>query len=176
LTVGLRKAFRRMFGATLVMAFVSLGAIVTVRRAELPINPSALRALEVTLSVLPLLFFALLTAELVQSLISPEMIGRWLGSESGVRGLAVGTLAGALAPGGPFVSFPLIAVMMKSGAGVGTMIAFISSWSLLGLSRIPLEFSVVGWKFVIVRIACTFFIPPLVGYLAQMFFGDLKWS
>jgi uncharacterized protein len=131
--------------------------------------------MKMILEILPLLIFAFLVAGMVQVLIPAEMISKWVGREAGMRGIIVGTLTGAIAPGGPYVSLPIAAALMKSGAGVGTMIAFITGWSLWAVSRLPMEIGILGWKFAVVRMLSTFFFPPIAGMIAQFFFGGIKW-
>ena len=121
--------------------------------------------------LLPLLLFAFIIAGMVQALLPHDMITRWVGAESGWRGIMVGSAAGALTPAGPFVSFPIAATMMKSGASVGALVAFLAGWSLLSLTRIPLEVGILGWKLTAIRVVCTFFVPPLAGFVAQAVFG-----
>jgi uncharacterized membrane protein YraQ (UPF0718 family) len=86
----------------------------------------------------------------------------------------LGTVAGGLAPGGPYVSLPIVAGFLKSGAGMGTMVAFLTGWSLWAVGRLPMEVGILGWKFTVVRFASTFFFPPIAGWIAQTFFGSLK--
>jgi len=37
------------------------------------------------------------------------------------------------------------------------MVAFLTSCSLWGVSRSPLEFGLLGWKFILIHLACMFF-------------------
>ena len=122
------------------------------------------------LQVIPLLILAFIVAGMVQVLIPKEMISKWVGIESGFRGILVGTAMGGLTPGGPFVTMPIAAGFLRSGASIGTMVAFLTSWSLLGLTRMPLEVGIMGWKFTLIRLACTFFFPPIAGLIANRFF------
>lgn len=121
-------------------------------------------------SLLPLLVFAFMVAGMAQALIPREFIVHWIGEGSGLRGVLVGTAAGALTPGGPFVSFPLAAGLMGAGACIGPLVAFITGWLLLSVTRLPLEVGILGWKLTLARIACTFFVPTLAGYLAHLIF------
>ncbi|MBD3391990.1 MAG: permease [Chitinivibrionales bacterium] len=123
-------------------------------------------ALRMTLEILPLLVLAFLLAGLVQALLPGAQISSWIGEKSGLRGILLGTVAGALTPGGPFVSMPLAAGFLKAGAGMGTMVAFMTSWSLLGIHRMPLELGILGWRFMLVRILSTALFAPLAGLLA----------
>lgn len=128
-------------------------------------------AVTLTVEIAPLLLFAFITAGMVNVLIPSNIIARWVGAESGFRGILIGSLAGGLTPGGPYVSFPLVAGFLKAGAGVGTMVAFVTGWSLWAVSRLPLEAGILGWRFTLVRVACTFVFPPLAGLIANILFS-----
>ena len=123
------------------------------------------------LQIVPLLIFALIIAGMIQVLIPTELISKWIGVESGFRGILIGTVIGGFAPGGPFVSLPIAAGLLRAGASVGTMVAFLTGWSLLAFGRLPLEIGLMGWKFTMVRLACTFFLPPIAGLIANLLFS-----
>jgi uncharacterized membrane protein YraQ (UPF0718 family) len=121
--------------------------------------------------ILPLLMFAFIIAGMLQALLSHEAIAQWIGAESGMRGILIGSLAGGFCPGGPFVSLPIAAGLLRSGASAGTMVAFLTGWSIWAVSRLPLEVGVLGWKLTLIRLASTAFFPPFAGLIAQMLFG-----
>ena len=122
------------------------------------------------IQIIPLLIFAFIVAGMVQTLIPREIVARWIGVESGFRGLLIGTLMGSLTPGGPFVTMPIAAGLLRTGASVGTMVAFVTAWLLVAVTRLPLEVGLLGWKFTLIRLACTFFFPPIAGLIANLFF------
>lgn len=124
----------------------------------------------ILIQILPLLFLAFIVAGMVQVLIPREIIGQWVGAESGWKGIFIGTAAGGLTPGGPFVSLPMVAGFFRAGAGYGTMVAYITAWSLLSVARLPMEVGILGWRFTVIRIACTWFMAPLAGFIANVFF------
>ncbi|MBN1572273.1 MAG: permease [Deltaproteobacteria bacterium] len=126
------------------------------------------------LEIVPLLIFAFIMAGMIRVLLPQEMVANWVGAESGFRGILIGTLAGAVTPGGPYVSMPIAAGLLRAGAGMGTMVAFLTAWSIWAVARLPLEVGIMGWKFTGVRIACSFFFPPIAGFLAQVFFSGVK--
>jgi len=131
-------------------------------------------ALNMIIEILPLLVFAFIVAGMVQVLLPRELLSKWVGVESGMRGILLGTVAGGLSPGGPYVSLPIVAGLLRSGAGVGTMVAFLTGWSLWAIGRLPMEIGILGWKFTLIRIASTFFFPPIAGLIAQTFFAGVK--
>ena len=131
-------------------------------------------ASKMTVQILPMLIFAFLIAGMVQVLLPQEMIAKWIGADSGIKGILIGTVAGGLSPGGPYVSLPIAVAMLRAGAGVGTMVAFLTGWSLWAISRLPMEFGILGWKFTLIRLACTFFFPPIAGLIAHLLFSNVR--
>ena len=125
------------------------------------------------IQIIPLLIFAFIVAGMVQVLIPHELISKWIGGESGLRGLLIGTVAGGLAPGGPYISLPIAVGLLRAGAGIGTMVAFLTGWSLWAITRLPLDVGILGWKFTLIRLACTFFFPPIAGLIANRFFSNV---
>lgn len=124
------------------------------------------------LSVVPLLLAAFLVAGLVQVLLSREAIDRWLGTESGVRGIVLACVAGALTPGGPYVYYPIAGALLKSGASLGVLVAFVSAKNLWSVTRLPYEFALLGPRLTIIRLAMTLMVPPLLGFVAEWLFGS----
>ena len=127
----------------------------------------------ILLQIAPLLIFAFIVAGLIQVLIPTEMISKWIGAESGLRGILIGTVVGGLMPGGPYVSLPIAAGLLRTGASIGTMVAFLTAWSLWAVSRMPMELGIMGWKFTLIRLTCTFFFPPIAGLIANRLFSGV---
>ena len=168
-----RKA--AMLIPTVVMAVLAICLVVIAYRKGEGQHIEGMRwGLNLMLGILPLLMFAFIVAGMVQALIPRELLAKWVGREAGLKGILIGTVAGGLSPGGPYVSLPLAAGFLRSGASLGTMVAFITAWSLWAVSRLPMEIGIMGWKFTVIRLACTFFFPPIAGFLAQMLFSEFK--
>jgi uncharacterized membrane protein YraQ (UPF0718 family) len=126
------------------------------------------------LQITPLLILAFIIAGMVQVLIPQEIISRWVGMESGFRGILIGSAIGGILPGGPFVSMPIVAGLLRTGASIGTMVALLTAWSLLAFTRLPMEVGLLGWKFTFIRLACVFFFPPIAGFIANRFFSGIE--
>ncbi len=124
------------------------------------------------LGVVPLLVAAFLVAGLVQALVTPGVVTRWLGREAGWRGIVLASIGGAMVPGGPYVYYPLAAVLLRSGASLGVLVAFVTAKNLWSLSRLPIELALLGPYLTLVRYGLTFFIPPLMGVLAELLAGQ----
>ncbi|WP_366923497.1 permease [Metallumcola ferriviriculae] len=123
------------------------------------------------INLLPLLLVAFVVAGMLQVALPPELIQSWLGEEAGYTGILVGGLGGALIPGGPYVSFPIIASIFKAGAGIGTAVAFVSGWAMLGIGQMPFELAIVGPRFMLLRLSLVVLLPFIAGGLALVLFG-----
>ncbi|MBN1766187.1 MAG: permease [Sedimentisphaerales bacterium] len=164
-----------MLIATIMMVVLALGLLLIGYQKGQGQHLAGLKsAWMMTWQILPLLICAFIVAGMIQVLIPQESLNRWIGSESGMKGIFIGTIAGGFTPGGPYVSLPIATGLLKSGAGVGTMVAFITGWSLIAVGRLPMEVGIMGWKFTLIRLGCTFFLPPIAGWLAQTLFGTIK--
>lgn len=120
------------------------------------------------LFILPVVVMGFLIAELVRVLIPEERVTRLLGRESGLRGLSIATIAGLLTPGGPFASFPLVLALYRSGADIGTTVAYITAWAVLGINRVIVwEIPLLGWHFVALRILVSLPTPFVAGWVAR---------
>lgn len=72
-------------------------------------------------------------------------------------------------PGGPFVTFPLVLAFAKAGAGVPQMAALITGWSIFAMHRvISWEYPLLGWRFVVMRMASALPLPIVAGLLAEL--------
>jgi uncharacterized membrane protein YraQ (UPF0718 family) len=130
--------------------------------------------LNMTWQIIPLLVFAFVVAGMVQVLVPQELLNKWIGAESGFRGIVIGSIAGGLSPGGPYVSLPIAGGWLQAGAGVGTMVAYLTGWSLYAVGRLPMEVGILGWKLTVARLISTLIFPPLAGLIANAFFSGFK--
>ncbi|MFH1776540.1 MAG: permease [Candidatus Omnitrophota bacterium] len=162
---------KNMFVPTIIMA-VSAGVLLFIgyHKGDGQHISGMKSALTMTVQIMPLLICAFIVAGMVQVLIPHELLAKWVGTNSGMRGIFIGAIAGGLMPGGPYVSLPIAAVLLRSGASIGTMVAFLTGWSLWAVGRLPMEIGILGWRFTLVRIVSTCLFPPLAGIIAQVFF------
>lgn len=166
-----KKSSMNMLVPTIIMGVIAVALLVYGWVNGQGQHVAGLRsAAMMTINVLPLLIFAFIIAGMIQTLLPAQLISRWVGAESGIKGILVGTLTGGFMPGGPYVSLPIAAGLLRAGAGVGTMVAFITAWSLWAVARLPMEVGILGWKFTSIRLICTFFFPPIAGLIANLFF------
>ena len=101
-----------------------------------------------------------------------ELVRIGTGCPSPPSGLApvdtvVVNLTGALTPSGPFVSLPLAAALLRSGAAVGPVVAFVTGWALLAVHRfIAWEVPILGVRLALLRYGLSLALPILAGLAA----------
>lgn len=123
----------------------------------------------------PRIIAALLLVGLLQVIIPQDTLARWMGQDSGLRGILIGAGLGTVTPGGPITHFPIVAALYKAGVGVGPLVAYLSAWSLLGLQRILMwELPFFGPKVVAVRVSISLLFPMIAGWLAHQIWSRLR--
>lgn len=124
--------------------------------------------IDLLIFLLPRMIGGMILAGLVQAILPPELVAKWVGEESGFRGIAIAAAVGMLTPGGPMTSFPIVVAFYMSGADRGALVAYITGWSLLGFQRtLVWELPLFGTEFTLYRIAAVIVLPLLAGYLAR---------
>jgi uncharacterized membrane protein YraQ (UPF0718 family) len=160
---------------TIIMGILAVALLIIGYRQGQGQHAEGLRlAFNMAIQIIPLLIFAFVIAGMVQVLLPQEVLSKWVGSESGFRGILIGSIAGGLSPGGPYVSLPIVAGLLNSGASVGTMVAFLTGWSLWAVARLPMEVGILGWKFTAIRLISIFVFPPIAGLIAELLFSNAR--
>lgn len=160
------------------IAFLILGTAAALALAALE-GPSvvvdeASQGLGMILMIVPMILGGLLVGALVQKLVPPQKISRLLGHSSGWRGLTIATLGGMFTPGGPFASFPLVLAIYRAGADVGTTVAYVTAWSMVGINRLIVwELPFLSGELSLTRLAVSLPLPFLAGGLARVVLSAL---
>jgi len=118
---------------------------------------------------LPILTIAILTAQILNSLIPPEKIERFLKKTR--RNIFGASLIGLITPGPLAPYLPLLRVLRNTGLPLSAVVAFITSQTLVGPIRAFLEIDFFGAAFFAYRVIISFFIALSVGVCYQLF-GD----
>lgn len=102
-------------------------------------------------NILPEFLVVILFVGFIIAAMDPEMISKIIGADSGVMGVILSSVVGAitLIPG--FVAFPMAALLLEGGAGYMQIGAFVSSLMMVGVVTIPVEVKYFGKKITIAR-------------------------
>jgi uncharacterized membrane protein YraQ (UPF0718 family) len=148
------------------MIAVALGAIAFFRKDRSYRNGLQL-AWKQTRSITPKIVLAFLGSGFFSQLIPTELVAQWLGKDAGWKGIMIGSLIGGLTPGGPIICFPVVYILLKTGAAVPALISFLTAWSVFAFHRVlAYELPLMGMKFVRIRLLASLILPPLAGMMA----------
>lgn len=138
--------------------------------ALLFIHPEgAANGLELTadmfVQALPWVIVSMFTAGLIAQFFHPAAVARLLGRESGIRGVLIGAMLGFAGTGSRWAAYPLAAGLLAAEASPGSVFAFLTSWQLVSLSRLPAEVPFLGLKFTVLRAFVSFAMAVAGGML-----------
>ena len=166
-----RRRVRSFEWSTAIIAAISItaGTIVFIRDGFDRFIAILTSDLWLFTTMLPKMAAGSLIAAFVTRLLPREVVARVVGSESGLLGLLVAIVMGAVLPGGPLTIYPVAGAFLVLGADAGTAVAFITAWNLLGYNRALIwELPFFGAEFVGWRIVIALPLPLLAGVLARL--------
>ncbi|TVR06130.1 MAG: permease [Spirochaetaceae bacterium] len=101
--------------------------------------------------ILPQFIAVILLVGIMIAVLRPVVLSRFLGRESGLLGVILASLVGAvtLIPG--FIAFPTASLLLQNGAGLTQIAAFVSSLMMVGVVTFPVEASCLGTRAALVR-------------------------
>lgn len=122
----------------------------------------------------PVIALSFLVAGLAEALMPREWVASALGEDSGWRGLLLASAAGIVTPAGPFISMPLAAGLLRTGAAPAAVVTFLASWSLLAAHRLfAWEIPILGASFAFTRWMLCLMLPVAAGALTRWL---LRWG
>jgi uncharacterized membrane protein YraQ (UPF0718 family) len=95
--------------------------------------------------------------------VSREMVVKYLGKSSGVKGFLLAIFLGALPTGPLYVAFPLAAALIKKGARRANIVIFLSAWACIKIPQEMVELQFLGLKFMATRLALIIIFVILMG-------------
>jgi len=105
--------------------------------------------------------------------VSEEMVIKYLGRTSGVKGISLAILFGALPTGPLYIAFPIAAALLKKGASISNVIVFLSAWACIKLPQEMMELQFLGWKFMALRLVLTVVFVSIMGVSMEHI---IEWS
>ena len=119
--------------------------------------------------LLPRIMIGVVGSGYIAAIMPEDLITTWIGPNSGILGITIATLAGAITPGGAVVGFSVGAAALKGGGGAPKVIAYSTAWSLYALTRlINWEVAMMPARVVWLRAAVSIPLPFLAGIGAML--------
>jgi uncharacterized membrane protein YraQ (UPF0718 family) len=150
------------------MIALALGLIAAMRSRQL-LYASAREGTVDCLRLIPRIMLGVVGSGYIAALLPQEVVGRWLGADSGVTGMLIAVFGGAFTPGGPVIGFSIGAAALKGGAGTPQVIAYTIAWALFAVQRLFIwELPVMPQRLVLWRVIASLPLPFLAAALAMM--------
>tara|TARA_B100000700_G_C14890454_1_gene782472 strand:- start:551 stop:1129 length:579 start_codon:yes stop_codon:yes gene_type:complete len=164
------KLLKQSFGPSLlIFALLAIGLGLAVYHFKGPSSyeRAIIDALELLTFIAPRVGAAVIIAAFLQILIPQEVISRLIGEKAGIKSVFIATVAGSLTPGGPLTSFPVVIALYASGANKGALVAYITSWAMIGMQRIIVwELPLLGPDITFIRVSASLLLPIIAGTLS----------
>ena len=121
------------------------------------------------LKLIPRIMLGVVGSGYIAAILPGEIVGRWLGADSGSSGLCIAILGGAFTPGGPVSGFSIGAAALKGGAGTPQVIAYTIAWALFAIQRLFIwEMPVMPSRLVWLRVMASLPLPFLAAAGAML--------
>lgn len=98
--------------------------------------------------------------------VSEDQVARYLGRESGVKGLIYGAALGTIYHGPQVSVFPFLRTMLDKGARLSVVVAVVSAYAIK-LPMMPLEIALLGLKFTVVHNLLLLITAPILGIVME---------
>lgn len=119
--------------------------------------------------LLPRIAIGVIGSGFIADVLPAALVSQWLGPESGLTGVLIATLGGALTPGGPVVGFSIGAAALKGGAGAPQVIAYSTAWALYAIHRLVMwEMPMMPARIVWLRAIVSLPLPFIAALLAML--------
>jgi len=100
-----------------------------------------------------------------------KLIVKYLGKSSGLKGMLIAILIGAFPTGPLYVAFPIAASLLRKGARVASVVAFLSAWACIKIPQELVELQFLGLRFMATRLTLTIVFVLAMGLLMEKILG-----
>ncbi len=163
----LRQSFGQSFWFFVALA-LGMAGICYLVMGPAAFGEAVARDRELLADLVPRVTAAQILAGMLWVLLPRERMSRFLKRNRGRRGLLIAATAGAVTPGGPAAAFPFLVILASTGADRGILVAYITSWAILGIQRIIVwDIPLMGIDFSVLRFLVSLPLPIVAGMLAR---------
>lgn len=145
-----------------------MGTLCYIVLGPVAFSSAVTKDLQQLLGILPRVVAALALAGFIWILMPRDRFSQLVGRYRGFTGLVLAEMAGIITPGGPASAFPFLAIIGRAGADRGILVAYITSWALLGIQRVLVwDLPFMGAELTTTRFLVSLPLPIIAGLIAQ---------
>lgn len=115
---------------------------------------------------------------LIEAWIPKNKIQKWLGGDSGLKGIAISFVLGTLPTGPLYVAFPMASTLVRKGASHTNIVVFLGAWAALKIPQLMVEIKFLGIAFTLLRFVLTLATLIVMGLIIEGVlhrFPDKEW-
>jgi len=105
--------------------------------------------------------------------VSKETVVKYLGKTSGLKGIILAIILGALPTGPLYIAFPIAVTLLKKGAKISNIVIFLSSWACIKIPQEMVELQFLGPKFMLLRLSLTIIFVIIMAVIIEKI---IEWS
>ena len=96
-----------------------------------------------------------------------DIVVRYLGKTSGVKGIFLAIILGALPTGPLYIAFPIASALLKKGAKISNIVVFLSAWACIKVPQEMVELQFLGVRFMLSRLSLTVIFVVIMGIFIE---------
>lgn len=99
--------------------------------------------------------------------VSRDLVVKYLGKTSGIKGILLAVFFGALPTGPLYIAFPLAVTLKSKGARISNIVIFLSAWACIKLPQELIELQFLGIEFMAARLVLTIIFVAIMGFFIE---------
>lgn len=152
---------------TIITIYSLLGIclVISIIKSKMKTKKAFKVAGKVFLKTAPSLLSVLGIVGLILGILTPETIESLVGAEAGYIATIFAAIIGAITLIPSLVAFPLAGSLLRSGATIMTISAFITTLVMVGIVTAPMEIKILGKKFTFLRNGLGFLAALIIAFI-----------
>jgi uncharacterized membrane protein YraQ (UPF0718 family) len=179
LTTGKMKKTKSIDTSLIVLGVLIIAAIITAYvKGGWDLTSSGFMKSGHLLSIVWLrILLGFILAGFIQAVIPGDLVKKWIGSSSGIKGILIGSYGAIIATGSPYMWLPIVVSLYRAGAGVGPVLALVTARGVLSIQLLLVwQIPFFGAELAFSRYIPCLLVPPVVGLIGEYLFRLFGWS
>ncbi|MFW6104356.1 MAG: permease [Candidatus Bipolaricaulota bacterium] len=151
----------------LILLITAIGAVILLSFFPGKVEPTISTSMNYLTEMAWILPAVMILMGLFKVWVSKEMVIKYLGKASGLKGIFIAVLLGATPTGPLYVAFPLAAAMIDKGARILNIVVFLSAWACIKIPQEMIEIQFLGVKFMAARLVLTVLLVSVMGLVME---------
>lgn len=162
-----KKARKEMVRGYLIFAATLIAAAIILWIFPNKVTTATTTTWNYFLEMIMILPAVMIIMGLFSMFVSRELVVKYLGKASGIKGILLAVFFGMLPTGPLYVAFPLAVALRSKGASISNIVIFLSAWACIKLPQELVELQFLGIKFMAARLILTIILVAIMGLFIE---------